>query len=289
MNCPSNNRYNRFSAGLAALISVAVLPATAQVVTLNDNTSQATVNLFGGAGLAGMNSWSINGQSQLNQQWFWYRIGNDPAGQHSLDSLGAPTIVSQTGNFVDAVYHGTGFNIEITYSLQGGDTSGTNWSSDVSETISIHNTAASQLDIHFFQYSDFALLGSPGNEQVNIYQTGVFYSQATVNKVSSLTQISETVAQPLADHAEAGLTSDSPNTYARLTSGGPITLNDNLTAGPAAFSDGTWALQWDRLIAGGDSVDILKDKLINVVQIPEPSTVGLLVGGAVLFRLRRKR
>src|SRR3954454_5865001 len=102
MHCPLNQTLLRSCTFLAALVGASVLSATAQVVTLNDNTSQATVNLFGGAGLAGMNSWSINGQSQLNQQWFWYRIGNDPAGQHSLDSLGAPTIVSQTGNFVDA-------------------------------------------------------------------------------------------------------------------------------------------------------------------------------------------
>jgi hypothetical protein len=274
---------------VAALVGASVLSARAQVVTLNDNTSQATVNLFGGPGLAGMNSWKINGQSQLNQQWFWFRVGNDPTGQHSLDTLGAPTIVSTTANFLDAIYHGSGFNIEITYSLQGGATTSTNWSSDISETISIHNTSANPLNMHFFQYSDFALLGSQGNEQVNIYQNGVFFSQATVNKVSSLTQISETVAQPLADHAEAGLISDSPNTYNRLTSGVPITLNDITTAGPSPLSDATWALEWDPVIAAGESVDILKDKLINVVQIPEPSSAALLLGGAALFALRRKR
>ena len=288
---PRSSRLFAFTTGLLAAGSMSV--ATAQDVTLSDNTSVATVNLGGGTGLAGMNSWTIAGQSQLNQQWFWYRIGNDSSGQHRLDSLGAPTIVSQTANFIDARYDGSysgqNFSIEISYTLQGGDTSGTNWSSDISETISIKNNSAAPLSMHFFQYSDFALVGSQGKETANIYQNGSFFSQATVTKVSALTQVSETIDQPLADHAEAAIANLPGNTLDRLNSGAPITLNDNnLNAGPDDVNDATWALEWDPTIAPGDSTDILKDKTIHVEEVPEPSSIGLLIGGALLLGLRRR-
>ena len=48
----------------------------AQLVTLTDGGSTATVDL---GSSAGMNSWTVNGQNQLNQQWFWYRANGGTA------------------------------------------------------------------------------------------------------------------------------------------------------------------------------------------------------------------
>src|SRR5918912_1185451 len=77
----------------AAAISLCAT-ARAQIVTLNNNNSSATVDL---ASQAGMYNWLINGQNQLAQQWFWYRVGNDPTGQHSIDTIGGLTY-SSTAN-----------------------------------------------------------------------------------------------------------------------------------------------------------------------------------------------
>ncbi len=279
----------RYSSVFAAF-ALSALSALAQNETMNDGNSVATVNLGaagGGTGTVGMNSWTINGQNQLQQQWFWFRVGSGP--QSSLDSLGTPTISGGTGfNFLDATYHGTGFNIDILYVLNGGATGGGDWNSDITESISIANSSGGALDFHFFQYSDFRLANTAGGSTVQILQNGDgFFSKATVMKGAN--QLAETIDQPLADHAEAGVTSDFPNTLDRLNGVNDLQLNDNLSAGPDATADATWALEWDRTIADGDSQDILKDKKLNVAPVPEPTSVALLSLGLGAFILRRSR
>src|SRR5215471_15884878 len=71
--------------------------ALGQIVNLNNGNSSASVNL---GSQAGMYQWAINGQNQLNQQWFWYRVDGDPTGQHSIDTIGTPSFISNA-NSVD--------------------------------------------------------------------------------------------------------------------------------------------------------------------------------------------
>ncbi|HVV00958.1 MAG TPA: PEP-CTERM sorting domain-containing protein [Verrucomicrobiae bacterium] len=275
-----------FLPGVAAVCCA--LTAQAQNVTLTSGNSQATINLSavgGGTGTAGMNSWTINGQNQLEQQWFWFRVGDDSTGQHSLDSLGTPSY-TYTGNVLDAVYTGVGFNIEVSYTLNGG-TPG-NWDSDISENISIQNTSATAQTFHFFQYSDFALAGSQGNETATIYQDGGFFSKATVSKGAN--QLAETIDEPLANRGEAGLAQGLPSdTLAHLNSGSIYDLNNNLFDGPVPEADATWALQWDTLINAGDTATIIKDKHLEVVPTPEPGTLAIFAAGFGALLLRRNR
>jgi len=278
-------------AGLAAAFAFVASLAHGQNVTLVDGNSAATVNLGalgGGTGPLGMNSWTINNQNQLYQQWFWFRVGSDPTGQHSLDSLGTPTWFASGGN-LDALYTGNGFTIEITYGLSGGSTSSSSASADITENISIQNTSANDLTFHFFQYSDFMLAGTHGGSTVKIYQNGGFFTQATVTKGdNTLSEIVDSITQdqPLADRAEADVT---PATYNALNSGSVYDLNNVLDAGPDTFNDATWALQWDKTIAAGDSENILKDKYLSVVTTPEPSSIAILALGAGAFVLQRRR
>jgi len=264
------------AAGLLASIS------PAQIVNLSSGNSTASVNL---GTQAGMNSWNINGVNQLNQQWFWVRNDNDPTGQHSLDTL--PHTFTSSANSLSATYMASAYTINISYQLLGGATGGTDWHSEITESISLQNTSGGALNLHFFQYSDFNLLGTTGGERAQIFQNGGFFTKATVVKLAS--QVAETIDTPLANHAEAGLTSDSPNTLARLNSGAPITLNDNLTSGPHATADATWALQWDFNMASGEIVDVMKDKKLSVAPIPEPGTLALLSLGLAAFAFCRKR
>src|SRR5437762_12525225 len=84
-----------FFVTIAASVSTVALGAS--VVTLTSGNSSATVDL---GSQAGMSQWLINGQNQLNQQWFWYRVDNDPTGQHSIDTIGGLTYANNP-NAVD--------------------------------------------------------------------------------------------------------------------------------------------------------------------------------------------
>src|SRR5438105_2460912 len=63
----------------------------AQIVTLVDRNSIAQVNV---GSQAGMFRWEADGQNQLVQQWFWYRIGDAVPGnpERSIDTISPPTI-----------------------------------------------------------------------------------------------------------------------------------------------------------------------------------------------------
>ncbi|PWU14750.1 MAG: hypothetical protein C5B50_16645 [Verrucomicrobia bacterium] len=263
-----------------AAASLSVSSAQAQIVTLTDGNSSASVN-FGSQ--AGMYAWNVNNVNQLNQQWFWYRIDGDPTGQHSIDTIGAP-VVNSGVNQVTATYTDGSFSLALTYQLSGGLPGGQDGSSDITESITIRNITSSPLTFHFFQYSDFMLGGTQGGETASIFQNGGSFSQATVTKGGS--KISETVDQPMANGAEADLATATRN---HLNQGSPYNLNGNLNSGPDPSLDATWALQWDFTIAGNGSADVLKDKHLDVGPVPEPGVFSLLGLGLAAMVVRRNR
>lgn len=271
---------NRLSLSLpAVLLAAALSAAVAQAqVTLTDGNSVATVNLGGGAGALGMNSWQVNGVNQLNQQWFWAGLGTAP--QRSIDTLGSLSF-SSSGNFLTATYTANAFSIRIDYLLSGGLAGGSDWTSDITESISIQNLTGSPLAIRFYQYSDFDLLGSAGGDSVKIYQNGSTFWRATQTKAG--TGVSETIDNPGANWAEAALYGQ---TLANLNGAAAYNLNNNLTAGP---DNVTWALQWDFVIPANGNQDVFKDKRLSVAPIPEPGSfalIGLGVAALTIFRRR---
>jgi PEP-CTERM motif len=260
------------------LLGVAlVTPADATMFTLTDLNSSAQIH---DASQSGMSSWTVNGVNQLAQQWFWYRTGSS-GGQSSIDTLPllAATASDTNGNGqLDTLFlsYGStsGLQIDVRYTLRGTASSG----SDMQEQINITNNSTSTLDLHFFQYTNFNLNGTPAGDTVSLINAN------TVRQSKSGALISETVATPAANHYELGLTTDSPNTLTRLNSGGPITLLDGATTrGPG---DATWAFEWDRSLAPGATLQISKDKNL---QIPEPGTLTLIAMGFVGLAFLRKR
>lgn len=254
---------------------LALVPAARANVTLTDQNSSMSIDPDTQAGAY---SWIVDGQNQLYQQWFWYRVGTT-GGQASIDTISAPVINQLAADRVDISYGNNQLMVEVTYDLTGGSVgSGT---SDVAEVIRITNVSGNRLSFSFFQYSDFDLDGNSIDDTATIHTIlgkGYVASQVGAGK-SAMT---ETVVTPGAARWEANLYA---NTLSGLN-GGNYNLNNSLSAGPG---DATWAFQWDFTLDPNRTFLISKDKQITAV--PEPSTLAIAglagLGLAAAFRRRR--
>lgn len=264
------------------LFGMLLLPGNgiAQIITMNDGGSSATIDL---GSSAGMDNWSVLGQNQLNQQWFWYQTGGGVA--QPINTIGGLTYQTYSGNTgideVVATYQNSQLSIEIDYLLSGGGVGSGN--ADITETITARNLSGSNpLNLNLYEYSNFNLLQS-GNNNITIFGapvTGYNYVQQT----SGSTAITEAITSPNANYAEAANYNQTLN---ELNTQSGLVLNDNATAGPG---DVTWAFQWDQTIAAGGQLDIFKDKSLSIATVPEPSTVAIIAlgAGALGLVLRRK-
>ena len=267
------------AAVVAALVAMAPPRAHAAPIALSDLNSSVSIDPDSQNGVY---SWVVDGTSQLFQQWFWYRIGSTGP-ESSIDTISAANALVNNTNHnpgndtADILYTNGTLSVDVTYSLRGGPAGSRQ--SDLGEQVVITNNSQSALDLHFFQYSDFDLGGTFQGD------TGSFVNPNTADQhdIAGTTYLSETVATPAPDRYQFGLY---PNTLNQLNDGVATTLNDN----PSATGDVTWAFEWDRTVAPGQSFLISKDKRIGV---PEPATLFLfgtaLIGAARASRRRKGR
>jgi hypothetical protein len=256
--------------GSVIVMVFALTAVQAQIVTLTDQNSTAQINT---ASQSGMDFWNVEpgGVSQLAQQWFWYRVGNTQA---SIDTISAPFITSQTLNSLSTTYMNSSFSITITYSLTGSGI-GTG-QADIQEGIQITNLSSSSLDISFFEYNHFTLLGNAGG--ANLVMDGSSALQS-----SGPNQIAEGIVAPDASHHEANTNGIPGSTLNNLNSNFGYNLNDHSTAS----GDVTWAFQWD-FPTLDTSESISKDKLLSIQFVPEPSIAGLVALGLGMQLLRKR-
>ncbi|MFZ0828695.1 MAG: PEP-CTERM sorting domain-containing protein [Verrucomicrobiia bacterium] len=236
----------------------------------------------------GMYSWTVEGQQQLAQQWFWYRIGSS-GGESSIDTISAPVNNLLSGNILQSTYANSTLSASILYSLVGG--SPTSGASDLSETISIQNLSGASLSFHFFQYADFNLGNTPNNDSAQLTDLGRNYG-GVIQYNGRGCQVSEnvdTVVSHPANHAQVGNGSTILNS---LNNNTPTTFNDNT----ATTGNINWGLEWDVNIAAGGTLIISKDLNMQGVtpgSVPEPSTwafvlLGVLSFGCCRYRLIRQ-
>jgi hypothetical protein len=225
-----------------------------------------------------MNNWNLGTGNQLVDQWFWYAIGNNAP--TSIDQL--PSSVLNTSyagaNDLTVTYVNSQLSINVEYVLQGVNPQ----SADMMEYIWIDNVSGSPLNVTFYQYSNFNLLGY-GNNSVSISGSPGAYTAAYQTAGGPGTGIAEVLLAPNANYAEAA---DVPQTLGELGGASYLTLNDNTSANNA---DVSWAFQWYATIGAGGELDISKDLGLEVMPVPEPSTLALIALGMGALGLTMRR
>ncbi len=242
--------------------------------TLYDGNSQTSIDPLSSAG---QYDWIVDGLDHVAQQWFWFRIGQNPEQPiNTLPVTGGPSLID-TNPFDDprvdtlAVRYSDGrVEIEPTFILRGGSASSN--VSDLAEVIRITNLTLEEMHFTFFQYADFYLQPFLGGDTVQVL------SPNNVVQTNGFVTMNETIVNPPATLFEANFFA---NTLASLNDAAVTNLNGNAVAGPG---DVTWAFQWDFVIPAGATVIVSKDKQL----VPTPGTFAL-VGAAGLLSIRRRR
>jgi len=263
--------------GLLTLVVVClaiVAPASAVPYTLVDNGSSVTIDP---QSQQGVSNWTVEGIGyNLFQEWFWVRVGDAAGtGQTSLDAISSvSTLVAP--EVLRTIFTGNGYSIEMYNFLTGGG-AGTAPTSDLAQTITIHNNTGKTL--HFFQYADFDLRGDPSNDLVTVLNANAVLQ----TKLGASVTLSEAVVGP----APAVWQTDF---YANILNSLNSGSNFDLTATPVGVTKGpgdmTWAAEWN--FAPGTTI-ISKDLRLVV---PEPVTMFsafMAISGLGMYMRKRTR
>jgi hypothetical protein len=262
-------------ASLLVMGAIVAISTPASAATLTEGNSQLTIDPFS---QAGMSEWSIAGQNQANQQWFWYRLSGLGQSQYSIEQ-GATLTQTPTGtDKLNLKYnYGGAFTIDISYDLVSsfGNTA------SLIQNAGITNLGATTLILDFYQYNNFNLGGDPGGDYLFMQNNYAYQEDGGLF-------VTEGDVQPPSTYFEANTTGGITSTLYKLQNSTDLNLNSSSGSSDIEDSDVTWAFQWHIELAPGQGSDIIKNQNLAITLIPEPSAMSLGVLALALLRFARK-
>lgn len=259
---------------IGTLLIASVIHSGAQTYNLSARNTSVQIDV-GGSG-AGISDWTVNGGvSQLSQQWFYYSIGGgtlssiDNIAPWSTPTLGgsAPLGTIINTNLTEK-YVNSALSLTTLYTLYS-QPSGS-LSASLGTSMGFQNTSGTNEVLHLFEYSDFALGGNAGEQNVNFSGSGIPYQvnqtgpngsslQGTLS-INGGTSYTVEEAAGLADGTSFGLRTGNP----APTFGGP------LSAGEGAVD---YVYEIDVTLASGQGFTV---SATQALAVPEPSSVALM-------------
>jgi hypothetical protein len=239
--------------------------AAAQVVDLANGGSLASINA-GPNGLSGLTDWRVaNGDNQVVQQAYAYRVGNGLV--NVVNTISAPAISQPTADLATIGYTSAAdaYDISFRYLLTGSASS-----SDLAEVVTLTNNGQSTLTYTLFEYDLFTLGGLPGGTATLQNTSTIHQSRAGIEVTVGATRIPDRY-----------MISDSTSVVLSI-------FNGQLTNTQPSFSgnDVAFAFQWDVTLAAGQSWQMSKNKILAV---PEPTTLLALASIVASAALRRRK
>ena len=165
----------------ALLVGCLVAPGRASATTysLASNNSSALLDLGSSAGLENL---TVDGVNQVNQQWYWFRVGGGGPQMDLSQITTSPFVTINNGNLLTALYTNSTltYGVQVQYTLAGQATG--SGKSGLNETARVFNFSTNtSLSFHLFLYSDFVLRGAP-------YASDQYVQEGTSGGVSTSVQ-----------------------------------------------------------------------------------------------------
>lgn len=284
--------------GLFGLSSRAAL---INAVTLSDGNSNVTINPLNHNDPSnngpGITRWTLDGVQQINNEQYYYRIGNGTPKPLTSLYLLSPTVDPATSDrvtflFADSPSLNTAkFKVSLKYVLAGGQ--GGSGTADLAESFTVSNLTSTSMSFHLFLYGDYNLSNTPNNDTLALVDNILTQNDAATELTLPLPA---NVRYQIADKNAAITNSPGGSktllqmmTWAGGNGQSTFTLNNS---GSVAPGDAVFAIQWDKtLAAAGRSGSSLTSSIdINLIEVPEPVLLPLLgtIGLGLCLRRRNR-
>jgi hypothetical protein len=236
------------------------------IVDINENTSSVT-------------NWFVGGTDQVFEHQYYFRSGD--AGNANLASTISAPVVTQFGpRAAEVVYTNASLRLTLTYLLTGALNGLT---AELAETALVENIGTSVVNMRFFQYNDYDLNGTAGND------TGLRQNSSTIRVTDNVNTAITTIegGTPIPDFSEINNAFPALRNNIDNTNGYFLNTATGAGIGQSMSGDISYAFQWNPVLNPGGSFIVSTHK---VTAVPEPgSMIALGLGAAALIARRRRK